>query len=95
MLEPWEVALVWSILVLLTSLLYISVLTYLPSHLTFLRRRFAYYVYGDENATLFAGLWWVGREALKLVGVENWDEWRRLVGSKGAFGEAVGFNSEL
>jgi hypothetical protein len=63
--------------------------------MTFLRRRFAYYVYGDENAALFAGLWWVGREAGRLVGVEGWEEWRKLVGSKGAFGEGVGFKGEL
>jgi hypothetical protein len=42
-----------SIVGLFFILIYISVVNYLPSHLSFLRNRIAYYVYGDEGASLF------------------------------------------
>lgn len=47
-----------SIVLLFLTLIYISITNYLPSHLLFLRNRFAYYVYGDEAAPILGD--WVG-----------------------------------
>ncbi|WVQ86064.1 hypothetical protein IAT38_008232 [Cryptococcus sp. DSM 104549] len=50
MMQPWEKAVILSTLSIVTLLFWISVYTYLPNHLAYLSRRFAYYVYGDETA---------------------------------------------
>lgn len=41
-----------STLTIITLLFWFSVYTYLPAHLAYLSRRYAYYVYGDEAAHL-------------------------------------------
>ncbi|KAL7421632.1 hypothetical protein Q5752_003401 [Cryptotrichosporon argae] len=56
MLEPWELVIVWSIIALVTLLFWVSVFTYLPAQTSYMARRFAYYVYGDEGADPLAGV---------------------------------------
>jgi len=41
-----------SILVFFTSFLLLSIYYYLPTHVSFLRRRTAYYITGDESSSL-------------------------------------------
>lgn len=62
-----------SIISLFLTLIYISITNYLPSHLYFLRNRFAYYVYGDETVPIFSdafglGFGWLG----VLAGMVGW-----------------------
>ncbi|TYJ54386.1 hypothetical protein B9479_004974 [Cryptococcus floricola] len=58
MMQPWEKAVIWTTLALITLLFWFSLYSYLPAHVTYLQRRYAYYVYGDENVELD---WFIGR----------------------------------
>ncbi len=84
-------------LAFLTCLFYISVYTYLPSHLSFLRRRFAYYVYGSENADILGEVACSVREGLGLAAGAagtSWHMWDALR-SKAGFGGGVAMRGEL
>ncbi|WVR07083.1 hypothetical protein IAU60_004122 [Kwoniella sp. DSM 27419] len=50
MMQPWEKVLIVGTLFITLLLFWVSVYSYYPSHLAYLSRRFAYYVYGDETA---------------------------------------------
>ncbi|KAL7416784.1 hypothetical protein BDY24DRAFT_378242 [Mrakia frigida] len=52
MLDTWEIIMVYSILLFFTSFLLLSIYYYLPTHVSFLRRRAAYYITGDESSSL-------------------------------------------
>ncbi|WRT66412.1 uncharacterized protein IL334_003368 [Kwoniella shivajii] len=54
MMQPWEVALIVTVLATVTLLIWFSIYTYLPSHIAYLARRWSYYVYGDENVEVTA-----------------------------------------
>ncbi|KAK8864441.1 hypothetical protein IAR55_001690 [Kwoniella newhampshirensis] len=85
MMQPWEKGLIWSTLIIITTLFWLSVFTYYPGHLAYLSRRFAYYVFEDENADLRA----IFREWLR-------DQIRQcLDGVRGLFGMAAGGRVEL
>ncbi|KAJ9097191.1 hypothetical protein QFC21_004860 [Naganishia friedmannii] len=53
MLEPLEVLALGIVFSLLTILFYLSLYKYFPAHWEFLRRRSAYYLYGDEMTPVF------------------------------------------
>ncbi|KAI5448965.1 hypothetical protein NCC49_005728 [Naganishia albida] len=53
MLEPIEVLALGIVFSLLTALFYLSLYKYFPAHFAFLRRRSAYYLYGDEAIPVF------------------------------------------
>ncbi|OCF36823.1 hypothetical protein I316_01419 [Kwoniella heveanensis BCC8398] len=57
MMQPWEKLLIVGTLLITCLLFWVSVYTYYPSHLAYLSRRFAYYVYGDETADV-RGMFW-------------------------------------
>jgi hypothetical protein len=67
-----------TICVLVTVTFWMSVITYYPSHIAYLSRRFSYYVFDDE--TIDAGLvfrQWISREAGRL-----WEGVKGLGGAK-------------
>ncbi|KIR35671.1 hypothetical protein I352_01948 [Cryptococcus deuterogattii MMRL2647] len=72
MMQPWEKAVIWSTLTIITLLFWFSVYTYLPGHLAYLSRRYAYYVYGDEAAHLDYFVprvgEWVGSQVGRSIG---------------------------
>lgn len=57
---------------IITLLFWFSVYTYLPGHLAYLSRRYAYYVYGDEAAHLDYFVprvgEWVGSQVGRRIG---------------------------
>ena len=77
-----------SIVILFLTLIYISITNYLPSHLFFLRNRFAYYVYGDESAPIFSDwlAWFAGLGTGAAEGAGQ--AGKEVVGSGGAVGVA-------
>ncbi|ORY21096.1 hypothetical protein BCR39DRAFT_456949, partial [Naematelia encephala] len=61
LLENWEKAMIATTFLTITFFFWWSVLTYYPSHLSYLSRRFAYYVFDDETVDLgllFRGWLW-------------------------------------
>ncbi|WVQ67625.1 uncharacterized protein L199_005828 [Kwoniella botswanensis] len=54
MMQPWEKALILTVLSFVTLLIWFSLYTYFPSHVAYLSRRWSYYVYGDETVEVLA-----------------------------------------
>lgn len=49
-LEPWETALIMSIVIAVASIILFSVLFYAPAQLLRLKSRLAYYLFGSESS---------------------------------------------
>jgi hypothetical protein len=79
-----------SVFTSITLVFWLSVFAYLPGHLAHLSRRFAYYVFEDENADL--GL--IFRDWMFRQVKRGWDG-LRLVGGSGGGREGVGKIQEL
>ncbi|CED83930.1 HTH CenpB-type DNA-binding domain [Phaffia rhodozyma] len=52
MMDTWEIIIIYSILLVVLSLLSFAILFYLPVHVGFLSRRAAYYIKGDESRSI-------------------------------------------
>ncbi|WVN89727.1 uncharacterized protein L203_104957 [Cryptococcus depauperatus CBS 7841] len=69
MMQPWEKAVIWCIFAIAGFLLYLSLL-YLPGDLSYLLRRYAYYIYGDEDVAIWGSIKdWIAAELWKGVEV--------------------------
>ncbi|WWC62009.1 uncharacterized protein I303_104596 [Kwoniella dejecticola CBS 10117] len=69
MMQPWEKALIVTVLTFVTLLIWFSIYTYLPSHIEYLAKRWSYYVYGDETVEVSAPIKaWIRVQVGRLVG---------------------------
>ncbi|KAI9639728.1 uncharacterized protein MKK02DRAFT_29723 [Dioszegia hungarica] len=67
MLQTWETVLVLTLLFALTLIFWLSVFNLYPRYFAYLSRRFSYYVFEDENASLSAALREWAREGVRRV----------------------------
>ncbi|KAG8935590.1 hypothetical protein FRC02_007518 [Tulasnella sp. 418] len=49
MLEPWEKIIVLTVFLIASGLLVTSIYLYFPQHLSFIRRRALFYIFGDDK----------------------------------------------
>ncbi|WVQ80754.1 hypothetical protein IAT38_002859 [Cryptococcus sp. DSM 104549] len=79
MMQPWEKAVIWGTILIITAFLWFSLYTYYPGHIAYLWRRFAYYVYDDENANVPA----IIKEGIKEQAKRVAGEIKELMGAVG------------
>ncbi|EKD00221.1 hypothetical protein A1Q2_05398 [Trichosporon asahii var. asahii CBS 8904] len=67
MLEWWEALIVGIVVLPITALFWYSCFKYFPSQFHYMSRRFAYYVFGDENVDMIAAVRGYIAELLNLL----------------------------